>query len=578
MNEQTDSQLLKAYLENRSEPVFAELVRRYTDLVYSAALRMVCDPHLAQDVTQSTFVALAKQAAEIKERPALCGWLHQTARNIAAQTVRTDVRRRAREEESATMNEPPANDHNREIAWEEIAPHLDSALGELGEADREALMLRYFQNKPFHAIGFVLGVSDDAAQKRVTRALERLRESFVKRGVTISAGGLAVVISANAVQAAPTGLAASISVVSLAQTAVSTTVVAASKTIAMTTIQKTLVTATVAVLAGAGLYQTRQAAQLRVQAQTLRQQQAAWSNQFQNLQRERDEASRQLAAMRDENERLNRNPAELQRLRGEVAALRQSVQERSTIETAARTWEERMVLLRQRFDQMPDKRIPEMAFLTDKDWAAATRDADLTTADGTRQAMKDLRSSAKGNFLNAMRGAFRKYAAAANGGSLPDSTAEFARLLNENSALLPTELAQLKPYFDARVDDAMLQRYVFRLSKQHDNLSDILVKETAPPVDPEYDTHHEIGLESGGVGNVNLIRDAVSAAVQSYLRANNGSAPNGPADIAPYLKEPLDTALVQKYMGGLATNTVRPTSPAGPTQPVLRGVIDRGVH
>src|SRR5689334_3354063 len=132
---------------------------------------MVYDPHLAQDVTQSTFVALAKQATEIKERPALCGWLHQTARNIAAQTVRTDVRRRAREEEAATMNEPLAND-DPEIAWEEIAPHLDVALGELGEADREALMLRYFQNKPFHAIGFVQGVSDDAAQKRVTRAVE----------------------------------------------------------------------------------------------------------------------------------------------------------------------------------------------------------------------------------------------------------------------------------------------------------------------------------------------------------------------------------------------------------------------
>lgn len=575
MNEQTDSQLLKAYVESRSEPVFAELVRRYTDLVYSAALRMVCDPHLAQDVTQNTFVALAKQAAQIKDRPALCAWLHQTARNIAAQTVRTDVRRRAREEEAATMNEPLANDP--EIAWKEIAPHLDVALAELGEADREALMLRYFQNKPFHTIGFVLGVSDDAAQKCVTRAVERLRELFAKRGVTVSEGGLAVVISANAVQAAPAGLAASLSAISVAQTAVSTTVVAASKTIAMTTVQKTLVTATVAVLAGAGFYENRQAAQLRVQVQTLRQQQAASSNQLQNVQSERDEAARQLAAMRDENDRLNRSPAELQRLRGEVASLRQSAQERSTLESAARTWEERIALLRQRFDQMPDKRIPEMAFLKDKDWAAATRNANMETADGVREAMKDLRSAAKENFLNAMRAAFRKYAAAANGGSLPDSTAEFARLINENSALMPTELAQLRPFFDVPVDDAMLQRYVYLPSKQHDNLSDILVKETAPPVDPEYDSHHEIGLNSGGVGNVNEIRDAVSAAIQSYAQANNGSLPGGPADITPYLKEPLDAALVQKYMGNSAANQVR-LSPNGPTKPVLRGVIDRGAR
>ena len=558
MNEQTDSQLLKAFVESRSEPVFAELVRRYTDLVYSAALRMVCDPHLAQDVTQNTFVALARQAGQINDRPALCGWLHQTARNIAAQTVRTDVRRRAREEESATMNEPLASDNSPEIAWEEIAPHLDAALEELGEADREALMLRYFQNKPFHAIGFVLGVSDDAAQKRVTRAVERLRELFVKRGVTVSAGGLAVVISANAVQAAPAGMAAGISAVSVAQTTVSTTVVAASKAIAMTTLQKTLVTATIAVLAGASLYETRRAAQLSDQVQTLQQQQTASSAQFQNLQRERDETSRQLAAMRDENERLNRNPAELQRLRGEVASLRQSAQERSAIETAARTWEQRIVLLRQRFDEMPDKRIPEMAFLTDKDWAAATRNADMETAEGARQAMSDLRSAAKGNFLNAMRAAFRKYASAANGGSLPDGTAEFAQLINSNSALLPTDLAQLKPYFDSPLDEAILQRYQFLPpAKQHDNLSDIWVKESAPPVDQEYDTRHEIGLNSGGVGNINLVREAVSAAIQSFSQANNGRLPSGPADIAPYLKEPLDPALMRKYMGNLATNTAR---------------------
>jgi len=205
---------------------------------------------------------------------------------------------------------------------------------------------------------------------------------------------------------------------------------------------------------------------------------------------------------------------------------------------------------------MPDKRIPEMAFLTDKDWAAATRDADMSTVDGARQAMSTLRSAAKGNFLNAMRDTFRKYASAANGGSLLND-AELARLINANSGLLPIELAQLKPYFDAPVDDAMLQRYLYRPSTQHDNLSDILVKEIAPPVDPEYDTHHEIGLNSGGVGNVNLIRDAVSAAVESYVQANGGIMPSGPADIAPYLKEPVNAALVQKYLGIPATNASR---------------------
>src|SRR5450432_1281832 len=131
MNDQTDSQLLRTYAEYRSEPAFAELVRRHVDLVYSAALRMVCDSHLAEDVTQGVFVALAKNAAQLLDHPVLSGWLHRTAQNTAAQSVRTDVRRRAREQEAAAMNEllsgePDAN-------WEHIAPHLDAALGELSE-------------------------------------------------------------------------------------------------------------------------------------------------------------------------------------------------------------------------------------------------------------------------------------------------------------------------------------------------------------------------------------------------------------------------------------------------------------
>ena len=105
MNGLSDHQLLRDYTGRRSETAFAELVRRHVDLVYSAALRMVCDAHLAEDVTQSVFAALAQNAPQLTDRPVLSGWLHRTAQNIAAQTVRTDVRRRAREQEAAAMNE-----------------------------------------------------------------------------------------------------------------------------------------------------------------------------------------------------------------------------------------------------------------------------------------------------------------------------------------------------------------------------------------------------------------------------------------------------------------------------------------
>ena len=208
MNSLNDEELLRQYADRRSETAFAELVRRHVDLIYSAALRMVCDSHLAQDVTQSVFIALAKNASQLTSRPVLSGWLHRTAQNIASQTVRTDVRRRVREQEAAVMNEllATAPDHD----WKQIAPQLDDALGDLSEPDRDALLLRYFEKKSAHEMAQRLGISDEAAQKRVNRAVERLRELFSKRGLTVGAGGLVVVISANAVQAAPAVLAATI--------------------------------------------------------------------------------------------------------------------------------------------------------------------------------------------------------------------------------------------------------------------------------------------------------------------------------------------------------------------------------
>ena len=185
MNDRTDSQLLRAYAEDHSEAAFAELVRRHVDFVHSAARRMVCDAHLAEDVTQAVFVALAKNSVPLMDRPVLSGWLHRTAQNIAAQTVRTDVRRRAREQEAATMNQRTAQ--ASDASWEHIAPYLDVALGELREADRDALLLRYFERKSAREMAQTLGVSEDAAQKRCSRALERLRDFLSRRGVPVGA-------------------------------------------------------------------------------------------------------------------------------------------------------------------------------------------------------------------------------------------------------------------------------------------------------------------------------------------------------------------------------------------------------
>src|ERR1044071_1341241 len=105
MNSQTDQQLLSEYAGRHSEAAFSELVRRHIDFVHSAAMRLVRDAHLAQDVTQAVFLALAHNARHLAERPVLAGWLHRTAQNLAANVVRSDVRRRAREQEAAAMND-----------------------------------------------------------------------------------------------------------------------------------------------------------------------------------------------------------------------------------------------------------------------------------------------------------------------------------------------------------------------------------------------------------------------------------------------------------------------------------------
>jgi RNA polymerase sigma factor (sigma-70 family) len=178
VNTPTDQQLLHEYAARCSETAFAELVARHVDLVHSAALRMVGDPHLARDVTQGVFVALAQSARQLAHHSILSGWLHGTARNLAAKTVRAEVRRRVREQEAAAMNQLLSTDPDD--IWEHIAPHLDAALGELSEADRDALLLRYFERKSAREMALVLGVSDEAAHKRVSRAVERLREFFSK--------------------------------------------------------------------------------------------------------------------------------------------------------------------------------------------------------------------------------------------------------------------------------------------------------------------------------------------------------------------------------------------------------------
>lgn len=443
MTEQTDSQLLRAYAERRLEPAFAELVRRHVDFIYSAAIRMVRDPHLAEDVTQGVFIALAKQAPALAERASMVGWLHCTAQNIAAQTVRTIERRRAREQEAVAMNEPIAS--LREASWEQIEQPLDAALGELSDSDREAVLLRYFQKKSADEMARILGISGEAAQKRLSRAVEKLRVSFTKRKIAVGAGGLTGLISANAVQSAPVGLPATISAAAVAGSAVtsSTMVAATTKIIAMTTLQKTLVTVTVAALAGAGVYAAHENVQLRGQVQTLQQQQAPMAAQIQKLQSSLAEATNRLAGLLVENlqSKAVSNQNELLRLRGEVTRLRGDAElANDPVVRQALRRKANVEKMKQLFLEHPDQRIPEMRLLSDQYFFDLARDQDLESSNGIRMAYSEIRNRAENQFAGELQPALQKF-------------------YRSNSNQPPDNILALAPFFDPPIDNAILERY-----------------------------------------------------------------------------------------------------------------------
>ena len=307
----SDAELLQEYAERGSEAAFTEIAARYTNLVYSAALRQTGSPDLARDVGQSVFIDLARKAEGVSKKMAenasLAGWLYRGTRFAALMLRRGELRRQTRERqamEQLTIAETAPD-------WGHVRPLLDEAMAELEETDREALLLRYFKNEDLRAVGTALGVSEDAAQKRVSRAVERLRDVFAKRGVAAGAGGLAAVVSANAVQAAPAGLAATFA--SGALGGGTATTLGIWKIMALTKIK--LGMAAIAVVAGvttAVVIQQQAQARMRAQDELSRQQ------------------SEQLAKLKTENEQLGASAsntsgndlAALDKMRAEVVGLR----------------------------------------------------------------------------------------------------------------------------------------------------------------------------------------------------------------------------------------------------------------
>ena len=208
----TDRELLREYVERRSARAFEELVRRHVDWVHSAALRQVRDRHLAEDVTQATFIVLARKAAGLRERTMVSGWLFNVVRFVAARAHRSEVRRRHHElraAELAAARGGGMSGGQDEPGWDELAAALDELVGRLGRRDRDALLIRFYEKKSYAEIGSQLAISEEAARKRVERAVGKLREMFGREGVVASAVGLEGALLTNASAPAGAGVVAS---------------------------------------------------------------------------------------------------------------------------------------------------------------------------------------------------------------------------------------------------------------------------------------------------------------------------------------------------------------------------------
>jgi RNA polymerase sigma factor (sigma-70 family) len=212
-----DWQLLNDYATRNSEEAFRTLVERYAGMVYHTALRQARDTDAAEEVTQAVFIALAQKASRIPRQMLLYGWLFRAARFAVLNWMRDETCRRRHEQEAMNMeislqfNEP-------ESVWEQITPHLNDALDRLPNADREVVMSRFFGNKSHKEVAQGLGISEETAKKRLSRALEKLRIFFTRRGVAVPAVALLAAFSACAAQAAPSGLTVTVTAAALAKT------------------------------------------------------------------------------------------------------------------------------------------------------------------------------------------------------------------------------------------------------------------------------------------------------------------------------------------------------------------------
>ncbi len=324
----TSEALLARFAATSSEELFAALVQRHLPMVYRTALRLTGgDTHRAEDVSQIVFADLAQKADRISSGTLVGGWLYRHTWFTAAKLMRSENRRALREQEANIM-EPHADDSQSEkLQLAELETTIDAALNTLSESDRNALVLRYFEEAGLRRLGQVLGVSEDAAQKRVARALEKLRNALTARGSTVStatvASALALLTSDAAVPVALTPRVLGAAATASTTTGFMTKLFYSGK-------MKTAVALVATVGVGLPLLQQNNLRELRRERDQLRTEAAK----LEALESE-NERLRKSALSDTELARLKSDRAELQKLRGEITLLRDAFNKLNSRPTTA---------------------------------------------------------------------------------------------------------------------------------------------------------------------------------------------------------------------------------------------------
>ena len=300
----------------------------------------------------------------------------------------------------------------------------------------------------------------------------------------------------------------------------------------MTTTQKILVTVALMVAISAAVYEWHRASEMERQLHVLREEQASSTDQVEQLKRERDEASKRLAILTDENAALKNDSAGLAAVRDKVTQTNAAVQG-DAAQSAADFWLDRVAQLKQHMEQTSNARIPELRFVTERDWLDAAKPELKTEAD-YRRASSAIRAAGEGKVVEQFQKALKKYVEA-------------------NDEQFPKDLSQLQPYFDSPMDDAILQRWEIVPAKTVENIhlgGDVILTQKAP-VDDVFDMRFVIGQE-GNTGRIDFFwlenLETMKSVYEAYAAAHNGHPPDDSSQLQPYVTSPEQRAALEKLI------------------------------